>query len=484
MELTPAQALGGWASELSFEQLPRELVDGIRLHVLDTLAVAIAGASSDGGNAALAVARGAGRGSEASIVGTRGRGRTALVALVNGAYAHALDFDDTHLPSLMHPSASIVPAVLAQGEASGAAGPELVVALAVGYEVACRLAMAQHDTSRSRSLFFERGLHATSILGTVAAAAACAKLRRLGPEGIANAIAVACSMGAGIIESNRTGGSVKQIHAGLAAHSAVLAADLVSCGLTGAPTALEGRFGLFRALCGDEWDAGALTSELGDKWWFYDIAIKPYPCNHFTHALVDAAHALRLRGLRPQDVEHVSIGTATSSLRTIGQPIEEKRAPSSPYTAKFSGPFVFATALVGGGGLGVTSDDFSPVALSDPERLRIASVSDVCADPACDEVFPFELPATVRVATRDGGELEERVMHTRGSRRNPLAEHELAIKVAAAAGERADALEDVCGRLEFLSDARLLIESTIPTRRKARVGGAAALDKLQRSQAT
>lgn len=478
MGLTPSRELGAWAADLSFEHLPGELVDGIRLHVLDTLAVATGGRASDGGRAALAVARAAGRGNEASVVGARGKTRAAFAALVNGTYAHSLDFDDTHLPSLMHPSASIVPAVLAQGEASGASGPEIVVALTVGYEIACRLAMAQHDAATNRSLFFERGLHATSILGTLAASAACAKLRRLGPEGIADALAVACSMGAGIIESNRTGGSVKQLHAGWAAHSAVLAASLVAAGLTGAPTALEGRFGLFQALCGDDWNPSPLTAGLGDEWWFFDIAIKPYPCNHFTHAIVDAARALKLRGLSPADVRHVAIGTATASLRTIGEPIADKRAPSSPYTAKFSAPFVFATALVGGGGLGVTADDFTEAALADPERRRIAALCDVEALPVCDEIFPYQLPAVVRVTTHDGAQLEERVLTNRGSRERALAEHELSVKVSGTAGSRAADLEDACGRLELLPHAGLLVQSTAAPRRRA-----APLDVVERERA-
>jgi 2-methylcitrate dehydratase PrpD len=300
----------------------------------------------------------------------------------------------------------------------------------------------------------------------------------LGPDGIAHAIAVACSMGSGVIESNRTGGSVKQVHGGWAAHSAVMAADLVAAGLTGAPTALEGRFGLFSSLCGDEWEPAALTAGVGEDWWFFDIAVKPYPCNHFTHALVDAARLLKERGLRPGDVREVVIGTASASLRTIGEPLGEKRAPASPYTAKFSGPFVFATALVGGGGLGVTSDDFTAEALADPERLRIAALCDVRADSACDEVFPFQLPATVQVTTVDGDQLDVRVMETRGSRHNPLAEHELSVKVAGAAGDRAAALEDACGRLEFLPTAGALVRSTAVEGRARRVA-AGVVEGLQ-----
>ena len=137
------------------------------------------------------------------VLGEKRRLPAEAAALVNGTYAHSLDFDDTHLPSIVHPSAPLVPAVLAQAEAVGASPEQTAVALVAGYEVLCRLAMAQYEPALGNSVMFEHGFHATSIVGAVAGAAACARLLELDPEGIADAIAVACSVGSGLIEANR-----------------------------------------------------------------------------------------------------------------------------------------------------------------------------------------------------------------------------------------------------------------------------------------
>ena len=124
---------------------------------------------------------------------------------MNGVLAHSLDFDDTHLPSVLHPSASIIPGVLAVAEQTGASIADAVAAAAAGYEVCVRTGMAAYDKSLGNSVFFERGWHATSICGTLGVAVAAAKLMGLGAEGIAHALGIAVSMGSGVIEGNRAG---------------------------------------------------------------------------------------------------------------------------------------------------------------------------------------------------------------------------------------------------------------------------------------
>ena len=118
-----------------------------------------------------------------------------------------------------------------------------------------------------------------------------------GKRSIGHAVAISASMGAGIIEANRTGGTVKRIHCGWAAHSGVTAAELAARGLTGPPTAFEGRFGFLQAYLDDEADAEALTRGLGEQWEVTRTFFKPYPANHFTHAGIDAAISLREEGL-------------------------------------------------------------------------------------------------------------------------------------------------------------------------------------------
>ena len=133
-------------------------------------------------------------------------------------------------------------------------------------------------------------------------------------------------MGAGLLEANRTGGTVKRVHCGWAAHCGVAAADLARHGLTGPPTVLEGSFGFLQAFCGDRAHPDAVVRGLGTGWELPRVVFKPCPCNHFTHAGVDAALRLRAQGLAPADVTAIKLGVAKPVLRTIAEPPEAKAA--------------------------------------------------------------------------------------------------------------------------------------------------------------
>ncbi|MEU8900336.1 MmgE/PrpD family protein [Nocardia sp. NPDC048505] len=365
---------------------------------------------------------------QASALGLAGRHPAAGAALYNGTLAHAMDFDDTHLPSVLHPSASVVPAALAVAQAAGASGAALLDAVAAGVEITVRLGMAGYDAALGNSVFFERGLHATAICGTLGAAAAAAMLSGLDRAGIAHALGIAASMGAGLLEANRTGGTVKRTHCGWAAHSGVTAAQLARHGLTGPPTVIEGRFGLLQAFCGAQADPGSVTNGLGEHWELPGVFFKPYPCNHFTHAGIDAALRLRDRGVTAARIDHLVLGVPTPVLRTIAEPAEAKRRPESGYHAAFSGPYTLAAALLGGGGLGVFHEDFTDAAARDPERLALAARVRCDADPHCDTIFPHQFPAVLTAHLCDGSVLVERVDHNRGGPGNPLSAAELAAK--------------------------------------------------------
>ena len=368
---------------------------------------------------------------EADAVGVAGRLPAALAALVNGTLAHSLDYDDTHLPSVLHPSASVVPACLAAGQLAGASGRAVVIAAATGLEACVRLGMAGYDQQARNSEYFDRGQHATSICGAVAAGrrrghAAGPFRRRHRPAPWASPR----RMASGIIEANRTGGTVKRIHCGWAAHAAICAARMAEFGITGPPTALEGRFGFFRAFLGDHYDAAAITDGLGEEWCVPGINFKPYPANHFTHAGIDAAIALRQRGVRPADVVSLTLGVSGPTLHTIGAPIEVKRTPETGYQAQFSGPYTVAAGLFGGHGLGVGLADFTDALARDPARRALMAKVDVVEDPACTEVFPHQFAAVLTCVTTSGQELTERVMTNLGGARRPLTEEQLAAKFA------------------------------------------------------
>lgn len=419
------------------------LDDAVRADVLDRIldvtGNALAGraeslGASDPDQAVLRAVTAWGGTPQSAVIGSDERLPAPSAALVNGTLAHVLDFDDTHLPSVLHPAASVVPAALAAAEAVGAGGADVIAAVAAGIEITNRLGMASYLPELRNSLFFEKGFHATSICGTLGAAAAAGLLYGLDSDQLASAMGIAASMGAGIIEANRTGGTVKRIHCGWAAHGGVTAAVLAKEGVTGPPTVLEGRFGFFAAYLDGKYDSDAMLGELGQRWELLRTVYKPYPSNHFTHPGIDCALALRAQGLDPAEIDTVELGVATPVLRTIAEPRAEKVRPRSPYHAKFSGPFTVARALLGGGGLGLYLDDFTEVTYTDPQVLALAERITLVADERASEIFPRAFAAVLRVRTTTGHTLEHRVDSSRGGPEHPLSHDDLLVKFRLNAG--------------------------------------------------
>jgi 2-methylcitrate dehydratase PrpD len=425
---TIVQQLAAFIAGTVAGRYPDEMRAAARLHVLDTIGIAVAASTLDTSLALRDYVTEQGGRPDATAIGVPGRLPSALAALVNGTLAHSLDYDDTHLPSIVHPSASVVPAVLAACEAAGADGATALAAIAAGIEVCARLGMAGYDPEGRDSVFFFRGQHATSICGAIAAAGAVAGATGLGEEQIAHAMAIAASMASGIIEGNRTGGTVKRIHCGWAAHSAVSAAGLAAHGFTGPPTVFEGHFGLFRAFLGDRAFPAAATDGLGERWELAQVSFKPFPANHYTHCGIDAAVELRRAGVRADEVERADLGVAAPTLPTIGQPIEVKRRPKTGYDAKFSAPYTIAAALLGGHGLGLGLDDFTDDLARGPERRQLMDRVWVHADPRCTEIYPDQFPAILHVRLRNGTGLRREVLTNLGSPQRPLTGPQLARK--------------------------------------------------------
>ncbi|QRP47731.1 MmgE/PrpD family protein [Amycolatopsis sp. FDAARGOS 1241] len=428
MTQTIVQRVAEFAASVRAKGLPPELRDDAARRVLDVLGNSLAATSERPAKAVGALVQEWGGSGRATAIGLAAKLPDPSAALLNGTLAHSLDFDDTHLPSVLHPSASVVPAALAVAESRGATGAQLLDAIGVGVEITVRLGMAGYDEELGNSVFFEHGLHATAICGALGAAASAAMLSDVDEAGIADALGIAASMGSGLLEANRTGGTVKRVHCGWAAHAAVSAAGMARHGITGPPTVLEGRFGFLQAFCGDQAHVDEIVDGLGTNWELPGIFFKPYPCNHFTHAGIDAARRLRARGVDPADLDRLELGAPTAVLRTIGEPREDKVHPKSGYHAAFSGPYTVAAAFLGGGGLGVFHEDFTDEAAANPERLALAAKVHCVPDARCDEIFPHQFPAVLRARLRDGSEVEERVDVNRGGPDNPLAAEELATK--------------------------------------------------------
>ena len=425
---TLSQTLARFATETTFDTLPEAVRTSVRLRILDTLGIALAATRLESSRRTLDYLMSQGGRPDAHVLGRPQRLPATQAAFANGVLSHSLDYDDTHLPSILHPSATVIPSALAAAEVGNASGADVVTAIAVGLEICVRIGMAGYDRQSRNSLYFDRGQHATSICGALGGVVAAGLLLGADEVQIADGLGVAASMASGVIEANRTGGTVKRIHCGWAAHSAVSAAELVRAGISGPPTVFEGRFGFFQSFLGGQFFPEEMTTNLGTDWAVPRIHVKPYPANHFTHTAADAGMQLRARGVLAEDIERIELGVAAPTIRTIGEPIELKREPETGYQAQFSGPYVFVAALLGGSGLGLGLDDFTDELAKDPLRRELMAKVTVVADERCAAIYPDEFPAIVRVTLRGGREEVVEVLDNRGGPARALADDEVATK--------------------------------------------------------
>ncbi|MFX0578701.1 MmgE/PrpD family protein [Nocardia nepalensis] len=409
-ELT--RAVAEWAHAVySKSEVPAAVVQAAGAHLVDTVAVTIAGMRE----APVESVRRA----------TRTRDDSGRFALVLGTAAHALDYDNAQTPSLVHPGCVIVPTAVAASVASQRSDAlDLLRAIAVGEEIS--LWLGENAVSEGNSVLFERGFHPTAVCTPIGAAVTAGLLRGLTPGQLMHAIGTAASLSGGILEGNRTGGQTKPMHAGFAAAAGLLAVDLAAVGATAPPTALEGRFGFLHAFLGVE--PAAVDWPTGELWRVESVTTKPYPTNGFTHSAIDAALLLRAQGFRLEQGARLRIGVAEQVLRTIAFPEDAKYAPETPYAARFSGPVVVAIALLRGSGLGVGLADFDQgnplraTVLDAARRIRFE------ADPVATAAFPARVAADALGIDSDGGTHHVHVDTGRGSPGNPLSAPELRTK--------------------------------------------------------
>jgi 2-methylcitrate dehydratase PrpD len=433
--MTAAERVAAFATSL--RDVPADVADAARLHALDTLGCGIAAAAlGESPYAAAAALEVAGRG-PATAIGVAEPISPSDAAFVNGTLCHALDFDDTHPHSIVHVSASVVPAALAAAQVSGASGADVVAALVAGSETSIRLGMA------AGGAFHARGLHPTGVCGVFGATVAAARLRGLDAAQTANALGLAGSLASGLLEFLADGSETKRLHPGFAAQAGLQAARLAAHGATGPKTVFEGRFGFFSAyLHGVDADVAGQFADLGERWETPRIAFKPYPACHYVHAPVDAfAQVIREHGLGAGDVAGIVAQSDVTGESLVLHPLADKLRPRTVYDAKFSLPYCLGALLVHGR-LDVTS--FTPDAIIDADVL--AAASRVTYEVKEYAPAPEAFSGGVRVLTRDGRELAAELRHQRGGTENPLSVDDVVAKYRTNAGLGLD--DDDVRRLE------------------------------------
>jgi 2-methylcitrate dehydratase PrpD len=421
--MTVALRLAQWAADLTTADLNADVRRAVGRHLYDATGCALAARRTEEAAPSLAVAAALGGPPEARVLGDVGRPPIGAVAaaLATGALVHALDFDDTHAGGLVHASAVVLPAAFAVGQQVGATGEEVLVAAVVGYEVGCRIAAG------SPHGFHARGLHATSVVGPLAAAAVTARLLRLSVEQTVHALGIAGSSSAGLLEFLHAGSSTKQLHPGLASAAGVLAARLAAAGATGPDSVVEGRYGLYATLSDRPADVASVTTDLGSRWETTSLTIKPYPACQLAHADLDAMAGL---AIEPGDeVVRLTAQVHPDAVDVVCEPQAAKVRPRSPYDAKFSLPWMLAARVIDGR-IGV--DTFSPASIARADVVALAERVDVDVVPS--SLAAADAPGRVTMLTRDGRSRTAAVHASRGGPTNPLDDEALQAKFEANAG--------------------------------------------------
>jgi 2-methylcitrate dehydratase PrpD len=385
---TAAGRLGRFTAELRLEDLSAGVLEAAKCSLLDAYGCGMAAVALGQCRPVLDWARA--NGHDDSLVARSGSD-AAFTALATGTLVHALDFDDTHPEAMSHVTAVVGTAAVAAGQALHATGAEVLVALVAGNEAAARLGAAASGE------WHERGIHPTAACGVFGAALAAGRLMGLDADTLMRALGLAGSTSSGLFEYLADGSQTKPFHAGWAAHAGILAAELAHHGLRGPATVIEGRFGLFGALLGQDRSAEvqAQLADLGERWETLRMSIKPYPTCHLTHAGIEAALSLVADGVRPADVAGITTTVPSHAVPIVLEPRAPKVVPRTAYDAKFSLPYCVGAAFVDGKVDLATFED--PDHLEDPEILRIAGVSEyVVATSAADA--PFSTLLDVRLA--------------------------------------------------------------------------------------
>lgn len=423
-----SDAIAAHVTELRFEALPPTTVHATRRSLLDTIGVML-GASGLAEDAlpyrAHALAGGAG---PARLLGLSSRVTPAAAALANGALGHALDYGDTFDAGPAHPSAAVVPALLALADADPRIdGGDLIAAMTAGTDLACRLSIAPARP------FEEGGWYPPPMVGTIATAAACAKLLGCDAAGVRDAMGLALLQSSFPAEIKYDVASpVRAIREGWAARAGLEAAQLARAGARAFAAPLEGKAGFF-AVYGGGGPTARLTERLSEQFLGDTVSYKPWPSCRGTHGYIEAALVLRAQ-----------IGTrAIRAIESDTGPIQEmlirpqpaKAAPGSAIEAKFSIPFTVAHALIHGA---VTLESFGPSEREEAEVLALAARVTEYRRP--DWGREHAASGALTVTLEDGTVLRHEVPQALGHPDRPLSDADLVEKFVACAAKAAEPL--------------------------------------------
>lgn len=412
--------LADFAAGLTYDALPADVGERAKLLIFDTIGIALRSRWDAESTPSLvrAVEKLGMANGKATVIGDGGGYTPAGAAMLNGALAHSLDFDDTHARGSIHTSAPIVPAALAAAEDHGATGAQVIAAIVAGYEVQIRLSLALGPSDH-----YARGFHPTATCGAFGAAAAVGNIMGLSADQMEAAFGICLSQTSGSMQFLSDGAWTKRSHVGHAAMCGLMAATLAGEGFVGPAEAIEGKAGFLVSYAPNPESAKAAAG-LGTVWETLEIAVKPYPSCRYGHAAMDALIALKAQhDLVAEDIDAVEVGLPNTGWSIVADPIADKQSPRSIVDGQFSMPFVAAAAIMEGG---LGWDDYEPMLANDNVQALCKKITAV-PDPRAEAEYPTNLSAVVRVKSSKGS-FEEFVAVPKGEPGNFVTADELRAK--------------------------------------------------------
>ena len=430
-----SRAIAERAVELDRSSVPDDVWEYLKLCLADSVGIAFASRHYEFAQKSLDSLALLGSAGQSSIIGQNAPAAIRDAAMMNGLLIHGLDYDDTHLASVVHCSASAFPAALALTEQRALSGADLMLATLIAIEIDAMLG------TQAGGVFQQVGFHPTGVVGVFGATVAAARLLGGDTDALVRAQGVALSLSSGSMAFLDDGSWTKRLHPGWAASAALQAAALGVSGFEGPGEAYGGRFGFYALYApGTSVETETVSTALFHDWALRTVAIKPYPICHFNHAPVDSALALRAENaLTPDSIESVTILLDERQFGVVVNPIDAKRVPQSEYDAKFSVPYAVATALCKGR---FSLADLEDAARLDAEVLTLAQRIECVHDER--SLYPVAFSGGVKVSLRDGRELEHFEAVNRGAEGQLLSHDQVrdkfldncALTISAEAAER------------------------------------------------
>jgi 2-methylcitrate dehydratase PrpD len=427
-----------------WEDIPPEVRrEGVR-GLLNFVGCALGGAHDEEMGIALSVLTPFFGPKQATLIGRGERPDALSAAFLNAVAANVLEYDDTHLATVMHPAAPVAPGLFALAELRPVSGRELLHAFILGVETSCRVGLGVMPTH------YRRGWHITATCGIFGAASACARLLRLDARQTAWALGHAATQSSSLVES--LGSMAKSLGVGNAAKNGLAAALFAQGGFSGPEQPIEGRYG-FASVASDSADLARITDGLGQRWEILANAYKPYPCGVVLFPVIDACLDLRVRHApAPDSIERVVVR---------GHPLMRERTDrpdvATGRDAKVSLQHSVAVSfLFGAAGLAQYEDG----CVADPAVRALRSRVVFEEDPA----MPVE-SATVVLHLAGGTTHSEHVRHGRGTPGRPMSDAELDTKLRELAVYGARSVDTVSIDIDGLIAAlRNIAEEADPAR--------------------